>query len=126
MLAYLAAQLCDVYVFHFWKRLTKGKHPWLRNNGSTMVSQMVDTVAVILITYQLGGLDNVLKPYTPVQEQLLVLIATGHAFKFVAALLDTIPFYFGVYHLSRYLRINPNAEHDSDFEGVAEARAYPF
>ena len=49
MLAYLAAQFCDVWLYHFWKRLTKGKHLWLRNNGSTLISQMVDTVAVILI-----------------------------------------------------------------------------
>ena len=26
MMAYLAAQYCDVALFHFWKRLTKGKH----------------------------------------------------------------------------------------------------
>ena len=31
MMAYIAAQYCDVYMFHFWKRLTKGKHLWLRN-----------------------------------------------------------------------------------------------
>ncbi|MBO6514822.1 MAG: queuosine precursor transporter, partial [Phycisphaerales bacterium] len=43
MVAYLVAQLVDVQVFHFWKRLTKGKHLWLRNNGSTVVSQLVDT-----------------------------------------------------------------------------------
>src|SRR5690606_2801934 len=42
MVAYMAAQFCDVYLFHFWKRLTRGKHLWLRNNGSTMVSQLVD------------------------------------------------------------------------------------
>ncbi len=51
MLAYLAAQFCDVYLFHFWKGLTSGRHLWLRNNGSTMISQLVDTVAVILITH---------------------------------------------------------------------------
>ena len=33
MVAYMAAQFCDVYMFHFWKRLTKGKWLWLRNNG---------------------------------------------------------------------------------------------
>lgn len=37
MVAYLAAQFVDVYLFHFWKRLTNGKHLWLRNNGSTMI-----------------------------------------------------------------------------------------
>jgi len=50
MIAYLFAQWCDVQLFHFWKWLTAGRHLWLRNNASTLVSQLVDTVAVILIT----------------------------------------------------------------------------
>ena len=33
MMAYLTAQLVDVRVFHFWKKLTQGKHLWLRNNA---------------------------------------------------------------------------------------------
>jgi uncharacterized integral membrane protein (TIGR00697 family) len=36
MIAYLAAQFCDVFLFHFWKKLTSGRHLWLRNNGSTL------------------------------------------------------------------------------------------
>ena len=51
MVAYLTAQFIDVWLFHFWKNLTGGRHLWLRNNGSTMISQLVDTVAVILITH---------------------------------------------------------------------------
>ena len=51
MIAYLFAQWCDVQLFHFWKWLTGGRHLWLRNNGSTLVSQLVDTTAVILITH---------------------------------------------------------------------------
>ena len=46
MSAYLVAQLMDVRLFHFWKRVTHGRHLWLRNNGLTMVSQLVDTVIV--------------------------------------------------------------------------------
>lgn len=46
MLAYLCAQLSDNYLFHFWRRLTNGKHLWLRNNGSTAVSQLLDTIIV--------------------------------------------------------------------------------
>jgi uncharacterized integral membrane protein (TIGR00697 family) len=116
MLAYLAAQLCDVYVFHFWKRLTKGRHLWLRNNGSTFISQMVDTVAVILITYVVGGLAGVIDDDRSLAPQLLLLIATGYAFKAACAALDTIPFYIGVRILSRYLRIDPRAEHEADVE----------
>ncbi|MCB0357808.1 MAG: queuosine precursor transporter, partial [Bdellovibrionales bacterium] len=51
MMAYLAAQFCDVHLFHFWKELTRGKHLWLRNNFSTMVSQLVDSFMVIIITF---------------------------------------------------------------------------
>ena len=40
MIAYLTAQFCDVHTFNGLKRLTKGKHLWLRNNGSTLVSQL--------------------------------------------------------------------------------------
>ncbi|SHG55490.1 hypothetical protein SAMN05444483_11619 [Salegentibacter echinorum] len=38
MVAYLLAQYIDIQLFHFWKRLTKGKHLWLRNNFSTFLS----------------------------------------------------------------------------------------
>jgi uncharacterized integral membrane protein (TIGR00697 family) len=119
MLAYLAAQLCDVYVFHFWKRLTRGKHLWLRNNGSTFLSQMVDTVAVIFITYLVGGLAGVIDEQRSVIPQLLLLIVTGYAFKAVCAAADTIPFYIGVRMLSGYLRIDPRAEHKADAEEAA-------
>ena len=40
MVAYLFAQFIDVRIFHFWKKLTNGKHLWLRNNGSTVASQL--------------------------------------------------------------------------------------
>ncbi|MBI1371229.1 MAG: queuosine precursor transporter [Phycisphaera sp.] len=120
MCAYMAAQFCDVFLFHFWKNLTKGKHLWLRNNGSTMVSQMVDTVAVILITHFYAHALP-LRDDVPVWVQLLVFISTGYAFKFVIAALDTIPFYIGVHWLSKYLQIDPHAEHDIDAEEATHA-----
>ena len=49
MVAYLFAQVVDVRIFHFWKKLTNGKHLWLRNNASTVVSQLLDTILVICI-----------------------------------------------------------------------------
>ena len=51
MIAYLIAQFIDVRIFHFWKKLTRGKHLWLRNNGSTIASQLVDTSLVICILF---------------------------------------------------------------------------
>ena len=111
MVAYLAAQLCDVHLFHFWKRLTKGKHLWLRNNASTLVSQVVDTVAVILIThFYANGLP--IDASAPLWPQLFTFIASGYVFKMVCALVDTVPFYLGSGWLSRYLDIDPTAVHD--------------
>ncbi len=110
MIAYLAAQFCDVYVFHFWKRVTKGRMLWVRNNGSTMVSQLVDTTAVILITHYYAHALPV-DPEQPVGRQLTLFIVTGYAFKFVVAALDTVPFYIGVRYLSRYLQLDPIREH---------------
>lgn len=106
MIAYLAAQFVDVQLFHFWKKLTKGRHLWLRNNGSTLISQLVDTVAVILITYFYAHALPV-DERRPVWPQLWMFIATGYAFKLVAALADTVPFYLGAHHLTRYLRLPP-------------------
>lgn len=106
MIAYLVAQLVDVHVFHFWKKLTRGRHLWLRNNGSTLVSQLVDTTAVILITHFYARAlpiadDHALWP------QLILFIATGYLFKVLCALFDTIPFYLGAFRLARYLRLPP-------------------
>ena len=107
MLAYLAAQFCDVFMFHFWKRLTKGKHLWLRNNGSTMVSQLIDATAVITVTFGGSWLAGEMT-----SRGLLVLIGSNYLYKVVVAALDTIPFYIGVKYLSRYLQIDPTREHD--------------
>jgi len=86
MVAYLIAQFADVRLFHFWKNFTRGKHLWLRNNASTMVSQIVDTVAVMLITF-LGQMPL---------SQIFWLILSSYLFKVIFALLDTPFFYLGV------------------------------
>jgi len=104
MVAYLTAQLVDVKLFHFWKDLTRGKHLWLRNNGSTLVSQLVDTVSVILITHFYAHalpIDH----DRPLWPQLGIFIVTGYVFKMTAALLDTIPFYVGTAWMRRYLHL---------------------
>jgi hypothetical protein len=111
MCAYMAAQFCDVFLFHFWKKLTRGKHLWLRNNASTMISQLIDSTAVIFITFwaQFAGGEKSF-------ETMLALVGSSYLFKVIVAALDTIPFYIGVKVLSGYLRIDPTREHDADVE----------
>lgn len=116
MIAYMAAQFCDVYVFHFWKRLTNGKHLWLRNNGSTLISQLVDTTAVILITHFYANALPLPPEGRSLFWHLALFIITGYVFKAACALIDTIPFYIGVKYLSVYLQIDPTKEHHADVE----------
>jgi hypothetical protein len=49
MIAYLIGQFLDIHVFQFWKALTESKHLWLRATGSTVLSQLVDTVTINVI-----------------------------------------------------------------------------
>ncbi len=126
MIAYLIAQLVDVQLFHFWKHLTGGKALWLRNNGSTLVSQAVDTVAVIYITWWVGGLDEMIEgqDIENIPRFLVTLILTGYVFKLVAALVDTPVIYGAVFLLRGYLRLDPVREHASDREapGLPDSR----
>lgn len=109
MIAYMTAQFVDVHIFHLLKKITKGRLLWLRNNGSTLTSQMVDSIAVILITYYYAGAIYI-HPGETVAHGIIILILSNYVFKMTAALLDTIPFYIGVKYLSRYLQLDPNKE----------------
>lgn len=106
MIAYITAQFVDVHIFHLLKKLTKGKHLWLRNNGSTLTSQMVDSIAVITITF-IGARSALhIMPGESAFHAIIILILSNYVFKMVSALLDTIPFYIGVKYLSKYLNID--------------------
>ena len=87
MIAYLFAQFIDVRIFHFWKRLTNGKHLWLRNNGSTIASQLVDTTLVVMILFV-----GVWEP-----RNIISAIIDGWLFKMLMAAIDT-PIIYGIIH----------------------------
>lgn len=81
-IAYLISQHHDIWAFHFWKKKTRDRHLWLRNNASTIVSQLFDSV--IFITIAFYGLF----PIIP-------LILGQWAVKIIIALLDT-PFMYAI------------------------------
>tara|TARA_R110002094_G_scaffold45944_2_gene57829 strand:- start:1078 stop:1755 length:678 start_codon:yes stop_codon:yes gene_type:complete len=91
MAAYLVAQFLDVRLFHFWRDLTKGKHLWLRNNASTIVSQLLDSVLVVLVLF--WGV----KP----GNEMLAIILDLWLFKALVALADTPLFYYFTWFLRR-------------------------
>lgn len=91
MIAYLLAQFIDIRIFHFWKKLTKGKHLWLRNNFSTIFSQFVDTSTVLALLCVFGAIEWGL---------FWGLLFNGFVFKVLVALFDT-PLFYGVTWLAR-------------------------
>ncbi len=106
MIAYLIAQYIDVGIYHFWKKLTKGKHLWLRNNFSTFLSQFVDTVVVV-------GLLCVFKilPW----HLFSGLVISGFIFKLIVALLDTPFMYLFVYIIKKRFNLDLGEEIDLDY-----------
>lgn len=96
MAAYLLAQLIDVRLFHFWKKLTRGKHLWLRNNASTMISQFIDTFTVNTIFLYKNS-----TVFTGNFGDLMGIILGVYVLKVVIAALDTPLCYLGVWFVER-------------------------
>jgi len=105
MLAYLFAQFVDIQIYHFWKRLTKGKHLWLRNNCSTFLSQFIDTATVLLLLCSFGEID---------WDLFSGLLLAGFLFKVLIAALDTPFLYLSVYWFRKRFELNVNQEIDLD------------
>tara|TARA_R110002049_G_scaffold280687_1_gene460082 strand:- start:11787 stop:12491 length:705 start_codon:yes stop_codon:yes gene_type:complete len=101
MLTYLFAQFVDIQIYHFWKRLTKGKHLWLRNNFSTWFSQFVDTFTIVTLLCSFGIID---------WANFKGLLISGFLFKVIVALLDTPFLYLGVYLFRKRFKLKVNEE----------------
>lgn len=97
MAAYLLAQMVDVQLFHFLKRLTGGRHLWLRNNGSTMASQLVDSATVnFIFLYRNEAV------FTGTTGELVGIVLAVYAFKVAIAAIDTPLCYLGVRLAERF------------------------
>ena len=82
LIAYTISQANDVYLFNRLRKTTKNNHKWIRNNVSTMTSQIIDTAIFITIAFY-GQVPN-----------LLWMIISQYLIKFILALLDTPFFYY--------------------------------
>ena len=101
MTAYLCAQFVDIQLYHFWKRLTKGRMLWLRNNLSTVFSQFVDTLAVLLLLC-----STEIIPW----DNFVPFLISGVLFKMLVALFDTPLLYLGVGIFKRMFKLKMGEE----------------
>lgn len=87
LLAYYISQSFDVWAFHKIKQFTGERYLWLRNNLSTMTSQLIDTTIFSLVAWW-GIVDLV---------TALKLGAAKYVFKIVIAMIDTLFIYWAKY-----------------------------
>ena len=80
--------------------MTKGKMLWLRNNGSTIFSQLVDTILVVMVLFT--GLKS--------STEIVSIITDGWLFKIVCAFIDTPIIYVSVFLIRRYFKLKPGEE----------------
>jgi len=84
--AYLLSQHHDVWAFHFWKnRFPTDRQLWIRNNLSTMVSQLLDSAVFVMIAFY-GVFERGI---------LFEIFITTYLLKFIVAVADTPFVYLG-------------------------------
>ncbi len=83
--AYLVSQSFDVWFFNWLKQKTDGKKLWLRNNLSTITSQLIDTMIYQVTWVVATGMD---------WSTAFMLALTKYVFKVLIALIDTIFIYW--------------------------------
>ena len=97
--AYLVGQFLDIAVFHLLKVATRGRFLWLRATGSTVVSQLVDTIVVQALAFgSMLTLSNVFR-----------LVFTAYVLKLIIAILLTPLIYAGHAMVERWLGLEPVA-----------------
>ena len=87
-------QLLDIKIFAYLKNLTKSKHLWLRNNLSTILAQLLDTILVSTILSLAGIL-----PW----ENYYIVASHSFMFKIIAALADTPFCYLSYYFIKKFI-----------------------
>ncbi|MFW5703703.1 MAG: queuosine precursor transporter [Patescibacteria group bacterium] len=89
LIAFMISQMHDVWAFEFWKTKTNGRFLWLRNNASTVISQLLDTTIFMFIAFY---------GVTPKFDVAFIisLIIPYWLLKIAVALFDTPIVYIGV------------------------------
>jgi uncharacterized integral membrane protein (TIGR00697 family) len=98
-IAYLFGQMLDIHVFQFWKALTESRHLWLRATGSTVLSQILDTVTINVIFWR----------WTAAKDWGWIFAKAGreYSIKLAVAVLLT-PFVYAIHStIVRRLKIEP-------------------
>jgi uncharacterized integral membrane protein (TIGR00697 family) len=114
MIAYLVGQYLDIQVFQYWKALTRSRHLWLRATGSTVLSQVVDTVIINVIFWSWSASKDPASFLGQLSAQarwgwIFAKIAREYGIKVVVALFLTPLVYLAHTSIIRFLSLHPEA-----------------
>ena len=88
LIAFLLSEMHDIWAYNFWKKKYKEpKYIWIRNNASTIVSQLIDSTVFTSIAF-LGVFPR---------EIFIQILITTCVFKWIVAALDTPCVYIAEY-----------------------------
>ncbi len=104
MTAYIVAQFVDIGVFHMLKRMTETRFLWLRATGSTMVSQLIDTITISIVAWT-GIMTS---------GQILNVIVSAYTLKIMIAIGLTPLVYLAHALVERGLGIQPQPVESED------------
>jgi queuosine precursor transporter len=95
VVAFALSQLVDVFIFWLVRQKTGGRFLWMRATGSTVVSQLIDSIVIIAIAFWLPGKIKT--------SEFLTVAASNYSFKLIVALSVTPLLYAGHAVIDRYL-----------------------
>lgn len=95
VIAFAFSQMVDVFIFWLVRHKTGGRYLWMRATGSTVVSQLIDSIVIIGIAFWLPG-----KVQT---AEFVTVAASNYSFKLIVALSVTPLLYAGHAAIDRYL-----------------------
>lgn len=113
--AYLLGQLVDITLFHWLRRLTEGRHLWIRATGSTFGSQFIDTFVVLFVAFYVPGQMSL--------QTVLAITLFNYLYKFVIAVVITPVIYAAHWVMDRYLGEATAEAMIHEAEGVPAASA---
>jgi len=96
--AFLISQFLDASVFHYLRRVTGSRKIWLRATGSTLISQLIDSIVVLFVAFYLFGNWEL--------KQVLAVAIINYIYKFTVAVVLTPILYLAHFGIDRYLGNN--------------------
>lgn len=95
IIAFLVSQLVDVYVFHYFKKITGHRFLWVRATGSTVISQLIDSYLILFIAFYLLGNWSI--------DRIFSVGTFQYLYKIAFAILLTPLIYLAHHYIDKYL-----------------------